>query len=138
MPQHHRILVADSSKYINRSIWQILLPEPEFEIVGFACNTAEAVNLTTTLLPDIILVDLSRPERCGLQTIQALRTVHPDISVITFSPIPSYEYTQAALDAGAAACLTKSDVANVLLQTLRGLIPVRPSLATRLLSFNQE
>ena len=134
MPQHQRVLVADSSKYFDSPIWRMLIPEPEFEIVGFAGSSQEAVTMVNTLIPDIVLVDLSHPEMCGLRTIQALRKIHPDIFIITFRPIPSQEYTQAALDAGAAACLTKSEMADALLQTLRQLIPTRSSIATPLLN----
>jgi DNA-binding NarL/FixJ family response regulator len=129
MPQRQRILVADSSKYFDNSIWHILIPEPEFQIIGRASNTEEAVNMAITFSPDIILVDLSHSAMRGLRTIEVLRTVHPNIPIIAFRPISSHEYTQAALEAGAAACLTKSEMADVLLQTLHGLrLPASVSL----------
>lgn len=119
MPRRKRILIADSSKYFDTTIWQMLLPESDFEIVGLANTTQDALNMTGLLSPDIILADLSHSAMPGLQTIQALRTAHPNIPIITFSPLSSYEYTQAALDAGATACLTKSEMAERLLQTLQ-------------------
>jgi DNA-binding NarL/FixJ family response regulator len=132
MFQPKRILVADGSKYFASSIWQMLIPEPEFEIVGLACNAEEAINMATTLFPDIILVDLSHSDMRGLRTIQTLNALHPGSSIITFMPISFHEYTQAALDAGAAACLPKSEMANVLVQTLRDLIPVQSSIGADL------
>ncbi len=132
MPQRKRILVADSSKYFASSIWHMLIPEPEFEIVGLACSAEEAINMAAALFPDIILVDLSHSAMRGLQTIQTLNAVHPGSSIISFMPISFYEYTQAAINAGAAACLPKSEMANVLVQTLRGLIPIQPSIGVDL------
>jgi DNA-binding NarL/FixJ family response regulator len=129
MPRHRRILVADSSKYFGNSIWHRLIPETEFEIVGQAGDPDEIVKMATHLSPDIILVDLSHPENCGLQTVTTLHTVHPDIPIITLMPISSYEYTRASLDAGAAACLIKSEIVDLLLQTLRNLTPAQSSIS---------
>ena len=134
MPRHQRILVADSSKYFDHSIWHRLIPETEFKIVGMADNPDETVHLALVLSPDIILVDLSHTQTRGLQTVAALHTSHPHIPIITFMPISSCEYTRASLDAGAAACLTKSDMADVLLQTLRNLTPTSPATTPNLLS----
>ncbi|MBN1994743.1 MAG: response regulator [Anaerolineae bacterium] len=125
MSRHQRVLVADSSKYFNNSIWRMLIPETEFEIVGLSGNSNETVEMAYTLSPDIILVDLSHSEICGLQTVLALHAIYPQVPIITFKPISSPEYTQAAFAAGAAACLTKSEMADGLLQTLRALRPAQ-------------
>ncbi len=124
MHQRQRILVADSSKYFDSSIWWLLLPEQEFKIVGLACKPEEAIEMATALLPDIILVDLSHSQMGGLQTIKALHTRHSNTAIVTFMSLSSQDYTRAALDAGAVACLTKSEMADALLQTLRELVPL--------------
>jgi DNA-binding NarL/FixJ family response regulator len=127
MPQYRRILVVDGSKYFPTSIWHRLVPESEFEIVGLTHNTVETVEKVLTLSPDIILVDLSHSETCGLQTVSTIRAVYPAIPIITLTPISSREYTRAAFGAGATACLTKSEMADGLLQTLRELPSIRTS-----------
>jgi len=121
MSPRQRILVADGSRYFDSSIWRMLMPEPEFDIVGLANNTEDAISMAGTLTPDIILADLSHSEMRGLQTVETLHNIHPGIPIVTLSPISSREYSQAALNAGAAACVTKSDMADMLLHTLHGL-----------------
>ena len=120
MPRQ-RILVVDGSKYFDTSIWRMLIPETEFEIVGLAGSTDETIKMVITLSPDIVLVDLSHPQTCGLQTVTALHAVQPYLPIITFMPISSQEYTRASLNAGASACLPKSEMADILPQTLRFL-----------------
>jgi DNA-binding NarL/FixJ family response regulator len=127
MSPRQRILVADGSKYFDSSIWRMLMPEPEFDIVGLANNTEDAINMAGTLTPDIILADLSHSEMRGLKTVKTLHSIHPAIPIVTLSPLASQEYSQAALDAGAAACVTKSDMAEILLHTLQGLLSSRPA-----------
>ncbi len=121
MSLRQRVLVADGSKYFDHSIWRMLIPESEFDIVGMAGNTDEAIQMAGDLAPDIILADLSHSEMRGLQTIELLHRTHPAIPIISLSPISSQEYSQAALKAGAAVCVTKSDMVDMLLQTLQGL-----------------
>jgi len=128
MPRHRRILVADSSKYFHNSIWYRLIPDTEFEIIGQAGTTAEIVSMATNLSPDIVLVDLSHPDHCGLHTVMALHAIQPRVPIVTLMPILSNEYTRASLDAGAAACLSKSDLATLLLPTLRNLISVQAAV----------
>jgi DNA-binding NarL/FixJ family response regulator len=124
MSHQQRILVADSSKYFAPSFWHMLIPEPEFQIVGLADSTSKTVRMAQTLSPDIILVDLSTSHIRGLQTVAAVRAVQPVTPIVTFMPIASQEYAQASLEAGANACVTKSEIANKLLHTLRGLVSV--------------
>jgi DNA-binding NarL/FixJ family response regulator len=128
MVQLRRVLVVDGSKYFDNLIWRMLIPESEFEIVGLARNADEALEMATALLPDIILVDLSHSEMRGLRAIASLYTAQPATLIIAFTPISSQEYTQAALEAGATACFAKSEMVDVLLQTIWRLIPARSSI----------
>ena len=99
--------------------------------MGLVGSSAETVKMVRTFSPDIVLIDLSHPEKFGLQTVSVLHTVHPHAIIITFMPISSQEYTQASLDAGATACLPKSEMAEQLLPTLRTLgtihSPLKPN-----------
>jgi DNA-binding NarL/FixJ family response regulator len=136
MPRHQRILVADSSKYFSNTIWRMLIPESEFELVGLTENTAETIKMALCLTPDIILVDLSHSKIRGLQTVIALHSVQPHVPIVTLMPISSYEYTRASMDAGATVCLTKSEIANNLAKTLRNLKPGQLSIEENLLLYS--
>jgi len=128
MPQRHRILVVDGSKYFDDSLWRMLIPEPEFEIAGLARNTDEAVKMVTSMSPDIVLVDLAHSEMQGLRAIESLHASRPGLPIIALMPISSREYTQAAHEAGANACVTKAEMADVLLKTIWRLISNRSSM----------
>ena len=136
MAQRQRILVANSNKYLGNSVWSRLIPEPEFEIVGLASDADEAVAMAGELGPHVILVDLSGAEQHGLKTIELLHAAFPKILLIAFSPVLSDECNEAALGAGAVACLTISEIADMLLQTLRNLIPIRSLVMIHLLNYS--
>jgi DNA-binding NarL/FixJ family response regulator len=136
MAQRQRILVANSNKYLGNVVWSRLIPEPEFEIVGLASDADEAVDMAGELVPHAILVDLSGSELSGLKTIEVLHAAFPNIPLIAFTPVSSDECNLAALGAGAAACLTISEIADMLLQILRNLIPIRSLVMTHLLNYS--
>ena len=126
MPRRQRILVADGSQYFKAALWRKLIPETEFQIVGLAGNLGETLKMALALSPDVVLIDLSHSKTCGLQTVVALHSVDPRVPIITFMPIASPEYARASFAAGASACLTKADVADMLAQTLRQVIHPDP------------
>jgi len=126
MSRRQRILIAHSNKYFGSSIWSLLIPDPEFEIVGMANDLEEAVNMTSSLSPDLILVDLSDSETYGLRIIQTLHVIYPYLPIVTFVPVWTHEYSTRALDAGATSCLTESDLAEALLQKFQKLIVPQP------------
>jgi len=115
-------------------IWQTLIPEAEFEIIGLARRTDEALGMASARLPEVILVDLSHSETRGLSTIESLRSAQPGVPIIAFTPISSHQYTQAAVDAGASACMAKSEMVDALLQTIWSLIPTPAPEVGHLLS----
>jgi DNA-binding NarL/FixJ family response regulator len=123
MGQRRRIRVVDGSRYFDSLIWHTLMPEAEFEIIGLARRSDEALGMAIAHLPEVILVDLSHSGTRGLSTIESLRTAQPGVPIIAFTPMSSHQYTQAALDAGASACMAKSEMVDALLQTIWSLIP---------------
>lgn len=134
MSQRRRVLVVDGSKYFDNLIWRMLIPEVWFEIVGLARNSDEALQMAATRLPDIVLLDISHSKTRGLGAIESLHTAQPAVPIIAFTPISSDQYTQAAVEAGASACFAKSEMANVLLNTIGSLIPNPVPRAGHLLS----
>ncbi len=127
MSYRQKILVADSSKYFDAPFWNMLIPDTEFHVVGQAGSTAEAVTMAADLTPDIILADLFHSEMQGLKTVKNLRQARPQATIITFSPDTSIQYEQAALQAGANACVTKSELVDTLVHVLYKLIKSKPS-----------
>jgi CheY-like chemotaxis protein len=108
------------------------------EVVGLARNTAAALESILTLAPNLVLVDLSQPESDGLQIIEAIHRVHPNLPVVALSPATAQEaaatqlYSRAARAAGAVATLAKAEVVAQLLPTIQGRVPSHPSLGRQM------
>lgn len=117
-----RVLVVDDHAFIRRGVQSILHAFPEWELCGEADNGADAVRLTETLKPEVIIMDISMP---GLNGIEATRTIHknhPETKVILLTLHDNDELVRTAFRAGARGYLLKIDAEKELVQALREVV----------------
>ena len=127
-----RVLVVDDHTVIRRGIQSILRAWPEWEIAGEAADGEEAVQLTTNVRPDIVLMDISMPRMGGLEATRAIRKVCPEVKILLLTLHDSLEWVEIALQAGARGYLLKSDTEGELVRALNVVagngIYISPSL----------
>lgn len=82
-----RVLVAEDSSLFADSIVAILESAPDIKVVGVATNGLMAVELTRTLAPDVVLMDVRMPVLDGLDAVQRIMAATPTrILVMTADP----------------------------------------------------
>lgn len=104
-----KLLVVDDSGFFQKRISEILKPEPEIQIVGFANNGREAIEKVQSLSPDVITLDYEMPVMDGLTALSNIMQIKPT-PVLMFSSL-TYDgarVTLDALDAGAVDFLPKN------------------------------
>src|SRR5512142_431997 len=106
--QKLRVLVVDDSAYNRRSLSEILISDPEIEVVGKAGDGDEALRLVTLLKPDAITLDLEMPRMDGFTFLRILMSVNPT-PVIIVSSYSQKENVFKALDLGALDFIAKPD-----------------------------
>ena len=67
-----RLLIADDHPVVRDGLSAMFARDPGFEVLGEACDGAEAVKLAQALKPDVILMDLRMPGMDGLTAITEL------------------------------------------------------------------
>ncbi len=80
-----RILVVDDAVVVRKIVTDVLSEDPDIEVVGTAANGRIALGKIESLKPDLVTLDVEMPEMDGLQTLRALRKIHPNLPVIMFS-----------------------------------------------------
>jgi two-component system nitrate/nitrite response regulator NarL len=120
------ILIVDDHEIFRKGLRSLLEPRAEFQICGEAANGLEAVEKAKQLLPDVILMDISLPHIDGLQATRIIRSELPNVQVLILSQHDSPYMLSAALQAGASAYVTKSQVSRCLLVALEGMVRGQP------------
>jgi two-component system response regulator DesR len=128
-----RVLLVDDQALIRGALAALLDLESDLEVVGQAATGDEAVELTATLAPDVVLMDVDMPGMDGIEATAALgRLRHaPRVLIVTTFGRPGY--LRRALQAGAAGFVVKDTPAAQLADAVRrvhsGLRVVDPQLA---------
>ena len=115
-----RIIVADDHP-LTRDALASLLGRNGFEVVGEAADGAEAIELASSTQPDLVLLDLSMPGMDGLTALPRLRAAAPDCEVVVLTASGTEDNLLAAIRAGAAGYLLKSEPPERIVGFLRGV-----------------
>lgn len=118
-----RVLVVDDAADL-RGLVRILLDlEDDFHVVGEAGSGSEAIDLTSALQPDLVLLDVAMPGVGGLDCLPELRRVSPRSRVVMFSAVDSPALQNEAAALGADGFIDKGTGVADLVATLRRLCP---------------
>jgi two-component system nitrate/nitrite response regulator NarL len=115
-----RILVVDDHP-LTRDALTSLLVQHGFVVVGEAGSGEEAVPLARRLQPDLILLDLTMPGMSGVETLPLLRGEAPRAEVVVLTASEDEDSLLAAVRAGAAGYLLKSEPPERIVEFLRGV-----------------
>lgn len=102
-----RILLVDDSDDFRRSLRAVLADAVVDLAVAEARHAGEALDLLAREPCDVVLLDLSLPDRSGIETLRDIRRLRPALPVLVMSFHAEAEYTAAARAAGAAGYLAK-------------------------------
>ncbi|MFD0632113.1 response regulator transcription factor [Catenulispora yoronensis] len=102
-----KVLIADDQVLIRAGIAAILRAAPGYEVVGEACDGAEAVALAERTAPDVILMDIRMPDTDGITATRRILAAHrenrPRILILTTFDLDEYVY-QALRAARTGSC----------------------------------
>jgi len=116
-----RVLIVDDHP-LTREALATLLAGNDFDVVGQASDGHEAIELAGRLRPQLVLLDLSMPGLDGLSALPGLRSAVPDAEVIVLTASGTEDNLLAAIRAGAAGYLLKSEPPDRIVSFLRGVV----------------
>jgi two-component system response regulator NreC len=131
-----RVLIADDHTVVRSGVRLLLETEPDIVVVGEARDGNEAVALTESLQPDVILMDIAMPELDGLQATRQIKAAWPQINILGLTMHRTDEYFFEMLKAGASGYVLKgadtSDLINAVRIVHQGEVFLYPTMAQRL------
>ena len=131
-----RVLIADDHAIVRQGLRQILSDTADLTVAGEAENGVQAVQMVRAGEWDVVLMDVSMPDRNGIDALKLIKKEFPRLPVLILSMYPEEQYAIRALKAGAAGYLTKQSAPELLVTAIRqvasGKKYVSPSLAEEL------
>jgi DNA-binding NarL/FixJ family response regulator len=134
-----RVLVADDQAMVRAGFGMIIGAQPDMELVGEAADGVQAVALTRSARPDVLLLDIRMPRMDGLEALRLLAGpgVAAPTRVIVVTTFDLDEYVYAALRNGACGFLLKDSGPALLIEAIHAAVSgdslISPSITVRLL-----
>ncbi len=114
-----RVLIADDHSLVREALTLMLDESPDITVVGQAHDGQQAVEMACTLLPDVVLMDISMPRKTGLEATREILVRCPHVKVIGLSMHEAETIAETMQRAGAVSFITKSAPAAELFAAIR-------------------
>src|SRR6185369_17785503 len=106
-PGKRRILIVDDHPMMRQGLAQLINSEPDLSVCCEADTARQAFDAIARGQPDLALVDISLPDKSGLELIKDLRAIHPDLCVLVVSMHDESLYAERVLRAGGRGYVMK-------------------------------
>jgi NarL family two-component system response regulator LiaR len=113
------VILADDHHLVRKGIRRLLEEAGDINVVGEAQDGQEAIELTESLVPDVLLIDIAMPRLNGIQAIERIRALDLPTQVVILSVHASPLFVRQALRSGARGYLVKRSAAEELLLAVR-------------------
>jgi DNA-binding NarL/FixJ family response regulator len=114
-----RVLIADDHAILRRGLSDIISETKDMQVCGEAENGAQAVRVAREQPVDVVLLDITMPDRNGLDTLKQLKKEKPKLAVLMLSMHPEEIYALRAIKAGASGYLNKASAPALLITAIR-------------------
>lgn len=101
------LLIVDDHEIFRNGIVELMNKENGFEVVDTAANGVEAREKAIRFNPDIIIMDISMPEKNGLEAADEILKDNPSQNIILFSLYDNHDYITESLKIGVKGYILK-------------------------------
>jgi DNA-binding NarL/FixJ family response regulator len=115
----YRVLIVEDQPLLRGGLCSMVHELPHYSIAGEAGDGVEACRLAATLLPDLILMDLSMPGKSGVEAIAHIKRQAPHIRIIALTIHASDLHMRQALAAGVDGYVLKDASFDELVDAMR-------------------
>ncbi|MBE1442912.1 response regulator transcription factor [Paenibacillus sp. OAS669] len=121
MQEHHKIkvLLADDQTMIRQGFSYVIGLQSDMQLVGEASDGQEAIDLTSQLQPDVILMDIQMPRKSGIEATREIMRQWPATKTVILTTFDDQEYIYQGIRAGAVGYLLKDAEVEQMLEAVR-------------------
>jgi DNA-binding NarL/FixJ family response regulator len=132
-----RVLIIDDHAMVREGVAQIIEQAEDLSVCCSASTANEGLEKVRKLKPDLVLVDITLPEKNGVEFIKDSRAFRPGLLILAMSMHDESLYAERVLRAGGRGYIRKQEGGDKLIEAmrrvLRGEIAVSEKVASRVL-----
>lgn len=131
------VLLIDDHPIMRHGLAQLIGAEKGFSVCGQAGTAREGLHAVETLKPDLVILDLTLPDKNGLELLKDIQAMHPGTRCLVLSMHDETVYGERVLRAGARGYIMKESAADHLVtatrKVLEGGIYLSEAMSARML-----
>lgn len=116
-----KVLIVDDHQLFREGLTNLIGGSDEIDIIAQAENARQAIEMTSKLNPEVIIMDIGLPEINGIEATKILIKKHPDIKIIALSMHSDKHYIKGMLEAGASGYLLKNSTHTQVMDAVKSV-----------------
>ena len=116
------ILIADDHNLFRSGIISLIEEEPEIKVIGEASNGKELISLYNQLNPDLLLIDISMPEKTGLEAAKEIRKNDAKTRILFLSMHEGTDYIYHTIKSGGNGLINKNILRGELITAIKSVM----------------
>ncbi len=116
--RHIKVLHASKSKLLHKPLADHLEKCGEISVIGHCSSGLELLDVLETLSPNIVILDFYLDEPNGLDILQMLKNLYPEIRVVVFTAYISPELVLKSIRYGAKAYVTMPETSDFIVKAI--------------------
>ena len=113
-----KVFIVDDHYMVIEGIRSLLQNEKGIEWTGHATNAASCLSFLQHQLPDIILMDISMPDKSGIDLCKEVKEKYPSVFIIGLSTFNQQSFIQKMMDNGASGYVLKNATQEELMEAI--------------------
>lgn len=113
------VLLADDHHIVRKGISTLLSMENDIDVIGEAKDGNEAIKMTTDLIPDVVVLDITMPVLNGIDAIRQIKRSSPETKILIMTMHSREQYIRQAFSEGASGYLLKEATHEELVDAIR-------------------
>ncbi|HWU65728.1 MAG TPA: response regulator transcription factor [Methylophilus sp.] len=116
-----KVIIVDDHAILRSGIKQILVASGDIEVVGEAENVAQAIKCVRELAADVMLLDISLPDKTGIEALKLIKRENAALNILMLSMYMEEQYAVRSIRSGASGYLCKHTASEELLTAIHTL-----------------
>jgi DNA-binding NarL/FixJ family response regulator len=131
-PPKSKVLIVDDHPVFRAGLSALVNLEPDLAVCGEADDAAQAMKALDRLTPSLVLLDMSLPDKSGLELLKDIRVMHPEVPVLIISMHDEALYAERVLRAGGRGYIMKQSGPDKVIQAIRKVLAGGISVSDRI------